>query len=99
MKSVIDWFIEIIKDQKLTFQYRQNFYDQQRQIVILTLTEPISIEDLEKITAPPLPVTISTTKQSSSSRKKFRQFPIGDIIDGEKSSNGELIEKLHISIG
>ncbi len=54
---------------------------------------------MEKITSPPLPVTISTTKQSSSSRKKSNQLPIGDIIDGEKSSDGELIEKLHISIG
>ncbi len=66
---------------------------------MLTLRKPISVEDLEKITSPPLPVTISTTKQSSSSRKKSKQLPIGDIIDGEKSSNGELIEKLHISIG
>ncbi|GFZ97760.1 hypothetical protein [Okeania sp. KiyG1] len=98
-QSVIDIEKEIIKDQKLTFQYRQKFYDQQRQIVILSLTETISVEDLEKITAPPLPVTISTTKQSSSTRKKSKQLPIGDIVDGEKSSNGELIEKLHISIG
>ncbi|NEN93779.1 MAG: serine/threonine protein kinase, partial [Okeania sp. SIO3H1] len=98
-QSVIDIEKEIIKDQKLTFQYGQKFYDQQRKIVILTLVKPISVEDLEKITAPPLPVTISSTKQSSSSRKKPKQLPIGDIVDGEKSSNGELIEKLHISIG
>ncbi|NET45260.1 serine/threonine-protein kinase [Okeania sp. SIO2B3] len=98
-QSVIDIEKEIIQEQKSTFGYKQKFYEQQREIVILTLTKPISSEDLEKITSPPLPVNISTTKQSSSSRKKFKQFPIGDIIDGEKSSNGELIEKLHISIG
>ncbi len=98
-QSVIDIEKEIIKEQKSTFQYQQKFYDQQRQIVIVTLTKPISVEDLEKITSPPLPVTISTTKPSSSSRKKSKQLPIGDIIDGEKSSDGELIEKLHISIG
>jgi len=98
-QSVIDIEKEIIKEQKSTFEYRQKFYDQQRQVVILTLAKPISVEDLEKITSPPLPVIISTTKQSSSSRKKSRQFPIGKITDGEKSSDGELIEKLHISIG
>ncbi|MGD1806455.1 AAA domain-containing protein [Dapis sp. BLCC M126] len=98
-QSVIDIEKEIIKEQKSTFQYRQKFYDWQRKVVILTLTETISVEDLEKITSPPLPVTISTTKQSSSSRKKSKQLPIGKITDGEKSSNGELIEKLHISIG
>ncbi|WP_210407197.1 AAA domain-containing protein [Hydrocoleum sp. CS-953] len=98
-QSVIDIEKEIIKDQKSIFQYQQKFYNQQKQIVIVTLTKPISVEDLEKITSPPLPITISTTKQSSSSRKKSKQLPIGDIIDGEKSSNGELIEKLHISIG
>ncbi|NER02284.1 MAG: hypothetical protein F6K17_06395 [Okeania sp. SIO3C4] len=98
-QSVIDIEKEIIQEQKATFVYIQKFYEQQRQIVIVTLREAISVEDLEKITSTPLPVTISTTKESSSSRKKSKQLPIGDIIDGEKSSNGELIEKLHISIG
>ena len=90
-QSVIDIEKEIIQGQKSTFEYKQKFYEQQRQIVIVTLTKPISIEDLEKITSPPLSVTISTTKQSSSRRKKSRQFPIGKITDGEKYSNGELI--------
>ncbi|WP_293139979.1 AAA domain-containing protein [Okeania sp. SIO3I5] len=98
-QSVIDIEKEIIQGQKSTFEYKQKFYEQQRQIVIVTLRKPISIEDLEKITSLPLSVTISTTKQSSSRRKKSRQFPIGKITDGEKSSNGELIEKLHISMG
>lgn len=98
-QSVIDIEKEIIQGQKSTFEYKQKFYEQPRQIIILTLIKPISVEDLEKITSPPLPVTISTTKQSSSSQKKSKQLPIGDIIDGEKSSDGELIEKLHISIG
>lgn len=98
-QAVIDIEKRIISEQKETFQYQQKFYDQQRQIVILTLTKPISIEDFEKITSPPLPVTISIKKTSSSNRQKQMQWGIGDIIDGEKSSNGELIEKLHISIG
>ncbi|MDY7008460.1 MAG: serine/threonine-protein kinase [Cyanobacteriota bacterium] len=84
-QSVIDIEKEIIQGQKSTFEYQQKFYEQPRQIVIVTLRKPISVEDLGKITSPPLPVTISTTKQSSSSRKKSKQLPIGDIIDGEKS--------------
>ncbi|MGD1700081.1 AAA domain-containing protein [Dapis sp. BLCC M229] len=98
-QAVIDIEKEIIQEQKSIFQYQQKIYDQQKEIVILTLTKPISIEDLEKITSPPLSVTISTKKSSSSSRKKLKQLPIGKITGGEKSSNGELIEKLHISIG
>lgn len=98
-QSVIDLEKQIVSDKKQVFNYQQYSYDQQRQILILTLTEPIAIEDFDKITSPPLPFTISIKKILPSNRQKEIQYGIGDIIDGTKSNNGELIEKLHISIG
>ncbi|MBS0017975.1 MAG: protein kinase, partial [Arthrospira sp. SH-MAG29] len=98
-QSVIELEKQIVSDKKQVFNYQKYEYNQQRQILILTLTKPISIEDFEKITSPPLPVTISIKQNLPSHRQKQKQYGIGDIVDGEKSSRGESIEKLHISIG
>jgi serine/threonine protein kinase len=100
-QSVIDIEKQIVNDKKQSFNYEKFNYDPEKQILILTLTKPISIEVFEQITSPPLPVTISIKKNSPSSRQKDIQYGIGDIVDGDKSSQGELIEieTLHISIG
>lgn len=96
-QSVIDLEKEIVSDKKQVFNYKKFDYDQDRQILILTLTEPISIKIFYQITSPPLPVTIST--KAKPSPQKESQYSIGDITDGDKSSDGESIVKLHISIG
>ena len=98
-QSFIDLEKQIISDKKSVFEYREKYYDQQKQILILSLIKPISIEQFDQITSPPLPVTISIKNNSPSIKQKEKQWGIGDIIDGDKSSNGELVEKLHISIG
>lgn len=98
-QSVIDIEKKIISDRKEVFQYQDKYYDNQRQIILITLQEPISIEQFEQITSPALDVTISVNRRSRSNQQKNFQGAIGKIVDGEKSSNGELIEKLHISIG
>jgi superfamily I DNA and/or RNA helicase len=98
-QSVIDLEKQIVTDKKQVFEYQKFAYDEPRQTLILTLTKPISIEVFDQITSPPLPVTISIRKNLPSNRQKDMQYGIGDIVDGEKSSDGELIEKLHISIG
>lgn len=98
-QSVIEIEKKIISDRKQVFQYQERYYDNQRQIILVTLQEPISIEQFEQITSPALDVTISVKRLSRSNQQKNIQWAIGKIVDGEKSSNGELIEKLHISIG
>jgi superfamily I DNA and/or RNA helicase len=98
-QSVIDIEKQILTDRTQTFDYIEKNYDKQKQILILTLKKPISIEEFEQITSPPLPVTISIQKTSHSNRVQKTQWEIGDITDGDKSKNGELVEKLHISIG
>lgn len=98
-QSVIEIEKKIISDRKQVFQYQEKYYDNQRQIILVTLQEPISIEQFEQITSPALDVTISVKRLSRSNQQKNIQWAIGKIVDGEKSSNGELIEKLHISIG
>lgn len=98
-QSVIDIEKQILSDRTQTFDYIEKNYDKQKQILILTLKKPISIEEFEQITSPPLPVTISIQKTSRSNRVQKTQWEIGDITDGDKSKNGELVEKLHISIG
>ena len=98
-QSVIDIEKQIISDKKSVFEYREKYYDQKRQILVLSLTKPISMEDFDKVTSPPLPITISIRNNLPSIKQKEKQWAIGDIIDGDKSSNGELIEKLYISIG
>jgi superfamily I DNA and/or RNA helicase len=98
-QSVIDLEKQIITDKKSVFEYREKYYNQQKQILILSLIKPISIEKFDQITSPPLPVTISIRNNSPSIKQKEKQWGIGDIIDGDKSINGESIEKLHISIG
>ncbi|HZH38449.1 MAG TPA: serine/threonine-protein kinase, partial [Bacillales bacterium] len=98
-QSVIDIEKKIISDKKQVFNYKHKYYESQDHIVILTLQEPISIEQFDRITSPALDVTISVKRLSSSNQQKNVQWAIGKIVDGEKSSNGELIEKLHISIG
>ncbi|AVH68345.1 serine/threonine-protein kinase [Nostoc sp. 'Peltigera membranacea cyanobiont' N6] len=97
-QSLIDIEKQIISDKKSVFEYREKYYDKQRQILILSLVKPISIEEFDKITSPPVPFTISIRKSLRSGRQKEMQWEIGDIIDGDKSSNGEVVEKLHISI-
>lgn len=97
-QSLIDIEKQIVSDKKSVFEYREKYYDQQRQILILSLVKPISIEEFDKITSPPVPFTISIRKNLRSGRQEERQWEIGDIIDGDKSSNGEVVEKLHISI-
>ena len=97
-QSLIDIEKKIISDKKSVFEYREKYYDQQRQILILSLVKPISIEEFDKITSPPVPFTISIRKNLRSGKQKEMQWEIGDIIDGDKSSNGEVVEKLHISI-
>ena len=98
-QSVIAIEKQIISDKTSVFEYREKYYDQQKQILVLSLTKPISIEDFDKVTSPRLPITISIRNNSVSIKQKEKYWAIGDIIDGDKSSNGELIEKLHISIG
>ncbi|MEG4323763.1 AAA domain-containing protein [Microcoleus sp. AT3-A2] len=94
-QDVIELEKKIISDKKQIFQYQQKYYDSERQILILTLKEPISLEQFDRVTSPPLPVTISVKSTSPKPRHKG----IGDIINGEKGSQGESIAKLHISIG
>lgn len=100
-QSVIDIEKQIVTDKKQIFNYEKFNYDPKKQILILTLTKSISIEVFDQITSPPLPVTISIKKNSPSNRQKDIQYGIGDIVEGDKSSKGELIEieTLHISIG
>lgn len=99
-QSVIDIEKKIVQDKKRVFHYKNYDYDPQKKILILTLNNHISIEEFDQITSPPLPVTIAIKKTfSDSNRQKEIQWEIGDIIDGEKSHNGETIEKLHISLG
>ncbi|MEG3857565.1 AAA domain-containing protein [Microcoleus sp. herbarium12] len=94
-QDLIELEKKIISDKKQIFNYQQKYYDSERQLLILTLKEPISLEQFDQITSPPLPVTISV--KSTSPKPKHKK--IGDIIDGEKGSQGESIAKLHISIG
>ena len=94
-QDVIELEKKIISDQKQIFHYQQKYYDSERQILILTLKEPISLEQFDQITSPPLSVTISVKSTSP----KPRHEGIGYIIDREKGSQGESIAKLHISIG
>lgn len=98
-QDVIELEKKIISDKKQVFQYQQKYYDSERQILILTLQKPLSIEQFDQITSPALDVTISVNKLSRSNQQRNVQWAIGKIVDGEKLSNGELIEKLHISIG
>lgn len=98
-QAVIDIEKQIISDKKEEFNYKDKYYDNQRQIVILTLEKPISIEQFDRITSRALDVTISVKRLSQSNQERTVQWAIGKIVDGEKLSNGELIEKLHISIG
>ncbi|MHC5826848.1 MAG: hypothetical protein ACYT04_66010, partial [Nostoc sp.] len=98
-QAVIDLEKQIISERKQVFNYKEKYYDNQKQIVILTLEEPISIEQFDRITSPALDVTISVKRLSQSNQERTVQWAIGKIVDGEKLSNGELIEKLHISIG
>jgi len=94
-QDVIELEKKIISEQKQIFHYQQKYYDSERQILILTLKEPISLEQFDRITSPPLSVTISVKSTSPKPRHKG----IGYIIDREKGSQGESIAKLHISIG
>jgi superfamily I DNA and/or RNA helicase len=94
-QDVIELEKKIISEQKQIFHYQQKYYDSERQILILTLKEPISLEQFDQITSPPLSVTISVKSTSPKPRHKG----IGYIIDREKGSQGESIAKLHISIG
>lgn len=98
-QDVIELEKKIISDKKQVFQYQQKYYDSERQILILTLQKPLSIEQFDQITSPALDVTISVNRLSRSNQQRNVQWAIGKIVDGEKLSNGELIEKLHISIG
>lgn len=98
-QSLIDIEKNIINDEKKTFRYQKKYYDSQKQLLILTLEQDVSIEDFDEITSPPLPVTISVEKISHNNRKQEFQKAIGDIIDGDKSKNGESVKTLHISIG
>lgn len=98
-QSVIDIEKQIISDKKQVFQYKEKYYDNQRQILILTLEKPISIEQFDQITSPALDVTISVKKLSQSNQQRTVDWGIGKIVDGEKANNTEPIEKLHISIG
>ncbi|MBK1990975.1 AAA family ATPase, partial [Sphaerospermopsis aphanizomenoides BCCUSP55] len=98
-QSVIDIEKQIISDKKQVFQYKEKYFDNQRQILILTLEKPISIEQFDQITSPALDVTISVRKLSQSNQQRTVDWGIGKIVDGEKANNAELIEKLHISIG
>jgi len=95
-QNVIDLETKIIAEKKQSFPYSSYEYDRENQKLIISLKQPISLEELEKITSPPLPVTISVKKQSPPYSQ--RQRSVGDIVDGEKSKNGE-VEKLHVSIG
>ena len=98
-QGVIDIEKQIISDRKEVFQYKERYYDKQRQIVIITLVEPISIEQFDRITSPALDVTISVKRLSQSNQERTVDWAIGKIVDGERLSNSELIAKLHISIG
>ncbi|HYW20995.1 MAG TPA: AAA domain-containing protein [Nodularia sp. (in: cyanobacteria)] len=98
-QGVIDIEKKIISDRKEVFQYVDRYYDKQRQIVIINLVEPISIEQFDRITSPALDVTISVKRLSKSNKERTVEWAIGKIVDGERLNNGELIAKLHISIG
>ena len=98
-QDVIELEKKIISDKKQIFQYQQKYYDSERQILILTLKQPISLEQFDRVTSPALDVTISRNRLSRSNQQRTVQWEIGKIVEGERSSNGELIEKLHISIG
>jgi serine/threonine protein kinase len=82
-QSLIDIENNIIKDKKKIFRYQKKYYDSQKQLLILTLEQDISIEDYDEITSPPLPVTISVEKILHNNRKQEFQKAIGDIIDGD----------------
>ncbi|MBE9253870.1 protein kinase [Synechocystis salina LEGE 00031] len=97
-QSVINLEKKIINERKKSFRYKEKSYDESRQILILTLEDEISIETLDEITSPPLPVTISVEKKSYNRRQGFQEG-IGNIIDGDKSKNGESVKTLHVSIG
>ncbi|MBD2773220.1 serine/threonine-protein kinase [Iningainema tapete] len=96
-QSVIETEKEIINKRKQSFAYTKAEYNREKQLLIITLKNPISLEEFENITSPPLPVTISVKKQTPPYRES--QWSVGDIIDGERSKNGELLESLYISIG
>jgi len=96
-QNVIDIETKIVNERKQSFAYSSYEYDKDKQRLIISLTQPISLDELEKITSPPLPVTISVKKQSPPYTTS--QWSVGDIIDGEQSKNGDLVEKLYISIG
>lgn len=98
-QSLIDIENNIIKDKKKIFRYQKKYYDSQKQLLILTLEKDISIEDYDEITSPPLPVTISVEKILHNNRKQQFQTSIGDIIDGDKSKNGESVKTLYVSVG
>lgn len=98
-QDVIELEKKIISDKKQIFQYQQKYYDSERQILILTLKELISLEQFDRVTSPALDVTISINRLSRSNQQRTVQWAIGKIVEGERSSNGELIEKLYISIG
>jgi superfamily I DNA and/or RNA helicase len=96
-QSVIDTEGKIVNERKQSFAYSGTEYDKENQRLIISLKNPLSLDEFEKITSPPLPVTISVKKQSPPYRES--QWSVGDIIDGDKSKNGECVERLHISIG
>ncbi|MGF1987934.1 MAG: AAA domain-containing protein [Nostoc sp. ZfuVER08] len=96
-QSVIEIEEKIISERKQSFAYSKVEYDRDNQRLIVTLSNPISLDEFEQITSPPLPVTISVKRQSPPYRES--QFSVGDIIDGDKSKNGEMVVTLHISIG
>lgn len=96
-QNVIETEKKIIDERKQSFTYSKAKYDSERQLLIITLNKPISLDEFENITSPPLPVTISVKKKTPPYTESERS--IGDIIGGEKSKNGELVESLYISIG
>ena len=96
-QNVIETEKKIIDERKQSFTYSKAEYDSERQLLIITLNKPISLDEFENITSPPLPVTISVKKKTPPYTESERS--IGDIIGGEKSKNGELVESLYISIG
>ncbi|MBD2385479.1 serine/threonine-protein kinase [Cylindrospermum sp. FACHB-282] len=95
-QSVIEIEEKIINERKQSFSYSSFEYDRENQRIIITLKKPISLDEFEQITSPPLPVTISIKQQSPPYRES--QWPVGKIIDGDKSRNAEIVEKLQISI-
>jgi superfamily I DNA and/or RNA helicase len=93
-QNVIDIENKIVNERKQSFIYTSRQIESENQRIIIVLKEPISIEEFDKITSPPLPVTISVKGNS----REF-QKAIGSINDGKKSSTGEKVEKLYISLG